>query len=120
MPHNSQESFYQAVYRIVKQIPAGKVATYGQIAAILGHPRAARAVGYALHALTDESARIVPWQRVINAQGGISSKGDIFRAEAQRALLQREGIQFDRDDHVSLDAYRWEGPPLRLQFGLEE
>ena len=65
------DTFYEAVYRIVRDIPRGRVMTYGQIATILGAPRAARAVGYALRASGKRSD--VPWQRVINFRGGIST-----------------------------------------------
>jgi len=81
-------AFHRAVYRLVRRIPRGKVVTYGQVAAILGHPRAARAVGTALRMLPPMLVRTVPWQRVINANGHISHRGDIFRPDQQRELLQ--------------------------------
>jgi methylated-DNA-protein-cysteine methyltransferase-like protein len=114
-------SFYDAVYRVVRLIPPGRVATYGQIAAILGSPRAARAVGYALFNLreTPEHAD-VPWQRVINAQGGISSRGDVVRAELQMRLLRAEGVVLRADDTVDLVEYRWEGPPLFISSPGED
>ena len=67
-----EPSFFERVYRVVQQIPRGKVASYGQIAALLGHPQAARTVGWALNALTSERVAQVPWQRVINSAGRIS------------------------------------------------
>lgn len=112
--------FRKAVYRLVRRIPAGRVATYGQIAAILGHPRAARAVGTALHWLPRDLLDRVPWQRVINAAGGISYRGDIYRPDLQRRLLEDEGVVFDRDGCVDLRRFRWPGPrreytaPLRI------
>src|SRR5574341_2316344 len=70
-------AFHRAVYRVVRKVPRGKVVTYGQVAAILGHPRAARAVGQALRMLPPALGHIVPWQRVINSAGGISHRGDV-------------------------------------------
>jgi methylated-DNA-protein-cysteine methyltransferase-like protein len=102
--------FHRAVYRLVRQIPRGKVVTYGQVAAILGHPRAARAVGTALRMLPPMLIRTVPWQRVINANGHISHRGDILRPDQQRELLEAEGVRFDRGGRVDLQRLRWPGP----------
>ncbi len=102
--------FFTHVYRLVARVPCGKVVTYGQVAALLGAPRAARAVGTALRHLPRPLVKKVPWQRVINASGGISLRGDILRAEEQRWLLEEEGIAFDRNGKVNLDKYRWRGP----------
>ncbi|MCX7998892.1 MAG: MGMT family protein [Leptospiraceae bacterium] len=99
-------NFYQEVYKIVSQIPKGKVTTYGNIALLLGIPRGARAVGFALNALKKTETKI-PWQRVINSQGKISFKGDVFRATLQRELLEKEGIQFDKEDKIDLLKYGW-------------
>lgn len=107
---HTEHSFYHAVYRLVSRIPRGQVATYGQLAAILGSPRASRAVGYALFNLSHEDARAVPWQRVINAQGMISARGDVIRAEIQQHLLESEGVVFDGEGRVDLSRYRWKGP----------
>ncbi len=100
--------FFRKVYRLVSLIPRGKVATYGQIAGLLGHPRAARTVGWALHALPDGTD--VPWQRVINAQGRISTSCRQHSAEVQRELLEAEGVVFDSRGHVDLERFRWAGP----------
>jgi len=105
--------FFVHVYRLVAQVPKGKVVTYGQVAALLGAPRAARAVGTALRYLPGSLTRTVPWQRVINAAGGISLRGDVLRAEEQRWLLEGEGIEFDRHGKVNLKKYRWLGPQRR-------
>ena len=102
-------AFHRAVYRVVRRVPRGKVVTYGQVAAILGHPRAARAVGQALRMLPPSLHRSVPWQRVINAAGRISFKGDVFRPEKQREHLEAEGIRF-RGGRVDLKRVRWQGP----------
>ena len=69
--------FFTHVYRLVARVPKGRVVTYGQVAAILGAPRAARAVGTALRHLPRPLSKKVPWHRVINASGGISSPGDV-------------------------------------------
>jgi len=109
--------FARAVYAVVRDIPRGTVVTYGQVAAILGQPRAARAVGTALSHLPRALARVVPWQRVINAGGRISIRGDVLRPDLQRQLLELEGIRF-RGGRIDLQAYRWNGPrrerPVRL------
>ena len=105
--------FFVHVYRLVAQVPKGKVVTYGQVAALLGAPRAARAVGTALRYLPRPLTRTVPWQRVINAAGGISLRGDVLRAEEQRWLLEGEGVEFDRHGKVNLKKYRWLGPQRR-------
>jgi methylated-DNA-protein-cysteine methyltransferase-like protein len=103
--------FFTHVYRLVSQVPKGKVVTYGQVAALLGAPRAARAVGTALRYLPRPLSRTVPWQRVINAAGGISLRGDVTRTEEQRWLLEHEGVEFNRQGKVNLKKYRWSGPP---------
>jgi len=111
--------FRAAVYRLVRRIPPGRVATYGQVAAGLGHPRAARAVGTALHWLPRELLERVPWQRVINAAGGISYRGDIYRPDLQRRLLEDEGVVFDAGGHVDLRRFRWRGPRREQTVRLE-
>ncbi len=102
--------FQRLVYRLVRRIPRGKVVTYGQVAAILGHPRAARAVGHALRMLPPVLSRSVPWQRVINSAGRISCRGDVERPDLQRALLENEGVCFSRSGRVDLRRVRWDGP----------
>lgn len=108
MQAEEMPSFYAAVYRLVAQIPPGKVATYGQIARLLGHPSAARAVGYALHALPTGSD--IPWQRIINAAGRISSRCHPHAEAIQRALLEAEGVRFESSGAVNLKIFRWPGP----------
>lgn len=102
------DSFYDRVYRMVRRIPRGRVTTYGHVAALCGKPRAARTVGWALHALPDDSG--VPWHRVINAQGGISISKVGLPPELQRALLEREGVEFEPDGRVDLARWGWVGP----------
>jgi methylated-DNA-protein-cysteine methyltransferase related protein len=113
-------TFARAVYALVREVPRGTVVTYGQVAAILGHPRAARAVGTALSNLPNPLARIVPWQRVINASGRISIRGDVQRPDLQRQLLELEGIRF-RAGQVDLRRFRWPGPKRerRVQTRVE-
>ncbi len=103
--------FRKRVYTAVKKVPKGKVTTYGDVAGALGSRRVARQVGFALAALDDDS---VPWQRVINAQGRISFKGDLARADRQRFLLEREGIRFDDGGRVvDFEAVRHRFPAPR-------
>lgn len=99
-------SVYPAIYAVVRQIPAGRVATYGQVADLAGLAGKPRLVGYALYrvALADE----VPWQRVVNAKGEISQS--IFRNGSdhlQRNLLEAEGVSFDEQGRIDLKHYRW-------------
>jgi methylated-DNA-protein-cysteine methyltransferase-like protein len=112
--------FARAVYALVRDVPRGRVVTYGQVAAILGHARAARAVGTALHNLPRPLARIVPWQRVINASGRISIRGDLQRPDLQRQLLEMEGVAF-RGSQIDLRTYRWSGPrrERRVRLSVE-
>ena len=102
------ESSYQRIYRVVRRIPRGKVATYGQIAELAGMPRAARQVGYALAALSDVGTR-VPWHRVLNARGEISARSAPEFEGLQRHLLEREGVKFDANGRLSLARYQWGG-----------
>jgi methylated-DNA-protein-cysteine methyltransferase-like protein len=98
--------FKARVHHVVARIPEGSVASYGQIAHLAGAPRAARAVGNILKSLDDPAT--LPWQRVINAGGGISSRGDTTRAERQRAMLREEGVDFPENKwSCDLDTYEW-------------
>lgn len=104
-----EPSFFDRVYIVVRQIPRGKVASYGQIAALLGHPQAARTVGWALNALRGSEVDDVPWQRVINSYGRISISRADLGAELQRALLEEEGVEFDSRGYVDLGRFGWRG-----------
>lgn len=95
---------YSRIYDIVRQIPQGKIATYGQVAKLAGMPLRARQVGYALHALKDES---IPWHRVVNARGEISSRSRPIFKDIQRELLEQEGIGFSVEGKISLKQYLW-------------
>ncbi|NIO00708.1 MAG: methyltransferase [Candidatus Latescibacteria bacterium] len=96
---------YDLIYSVVMSIPRGMVATYGQVAEIAGLPGHARQVGYALKVLPDDSG--VPWHRVVNAKGGISKRLAPNYEQEQRILLEAEGIEFNRDDRISLEKYQW-------------
>ena len=95
----------ERIYLVVRQIPAGKVSTYGDIAAIVGDCTA-RMVGYAMASANDS----IPWHRVINAQGKISPRGDGGGEQLQRARLEEEGVGFSADGKVNLRLVRWFGP----------
>lgn len=105
--------FHRAVYRLVREIPRGQVMTYGQIAAILGWPRAARAVGQAMR----HCAPGMPWHRVVNAHGGISLRANVGSMLTQRLLLEQEGVPVRRG-RVRLDRYRWRGPHAARRLNL--
>jgi len=99
-------SRYERIYAIIRRIPAGRVATYGQIAALAGFPGLARQVGYALYALPERST--VSWHRVVNARGRLSlgrviPDGDV----EQRIRLEIEGVEFDADGKVDLRRFQW-------------
>jgi methylated-DNA-protein-cysteine methyltransferase related protein len=96
---------WSRIYTVVRRIPKGRVATYGQVAALAGRPRYARQVGYALAALRDVR---VPWHRVINARGEISPRSEPGIEALQRRLLEREGVRFDAAGRVSLPRHRWQ------------
>lgn len=100
-------SAYERIYALVGQIPAGRVATYGQIAAIEGHCTA-RMVGYAMAGLP--SGQDVPWQRVLNRRGTISERSGGGGTSEQRRLLQAEGVLFDARGRVDFSRCAWPGP----------
>jgi methylated-DNA-protein-cysteine methyltransferase related protein len=96
---------YARIYAVVRRIPRGKVATYGQVAGLAGLRGHARQVGYAMYAL--RPATSVPWQRVVNAKGEISRRA-VFGGELrQRMLLEAEGVEFDWRDRISLKRFGW-------------
>jgi methylated-DNA-protein-cysteine methyltransferase-like protein len=101
-----EQSIQQQIYDVVRLIPAGKVASYGQIARIVGLGISAQMVGFALAGLKEGAD--VPWQRVINAQGKISLPG--MGGAIQKNLLLEEGIEFDEKGRIDLERFGWEGP----------
>ena len=96
---------YLRIYAVVRRIPRGRVATYGQVAALAGLPGHARQVGYALHALARGTR--LPWHRVINAKGEVSRRRRPGDELSQRLLLEREGVRFDARGRVALARLRW-------------
>lgn len=105
--HGAEGGAFQLVYALVRQIPPGRVMTYGQIAALLGHVLSPAAVGWALHVCPPD----VPWHRVVNASGRCSTERlPDFPAQLQRKLLAAEGVSFDASGRLDLSRYRWTGP----------
>ncbi len=97
---------YQTIHRILSLIPSGKVATYGQIAEIVGGCTA-RLVGYAASAIAQDSD--IPWQRVINYKGGISQRRRFSGGLLQKKMLEEEGVVFNQYGITDLQYYRWKG-----------
>lgn len=95
---------YADIYDVVRKIPPGRVATYGQIAYVIGRPNYARQVGWALASLRDHAVdEPVPWQRVVSANG------EARVGQEQIALLKGEGVLFDEGGRIDLDAFGWNG-----------
>ncbi|HEY7235388.1 MAG TPA: MGMT family protein [Gemmatimonadaceae bacterium] len=111
-PAARRSSTHERILAVVRRIPRGRVATYGQVAALAGLARQPRLVGYALHALP--STTTVPWQRVINARGMVSLRAGGDGWLRQRLLLEREGVLFDARGRVPLEKFRWHPSPRRL------
>lgn len=103
-----RQPFTERVVKLIKSIPKGKVASYGQIARMAGSPTAARQVVRLLHSLSDSDR--MPWHRVVNGHGGISLAG--FGGEFQRSLLEREGVEFGLDGRIDLFRFRWKPKSL--------
>ena len=104
MPDETNNDFTSAVKRIIKKIPKGRVASYGQIAAMAGNPRAARQVVRILHSSSHRDK--LPWHRVINGKGTISLKPE-RGYELQKSLLKDEGLEFGLDDSIDMNRYQW-------------
>ena len=98
---------YELVWRVVRKVPRGRVATYGQVAELAGLEGHARQVGYALHNLPS-GATDVPWHRVVNAKGEISPRSAGDSHELQRMLLEAEGVEFNAKGRIDLKRYKWE------------
>lgn len=113
-PRATGEGFHARVYALVRMVPPGRVTTYGDVATMLGSPRIARHVGWALAALPHGSD--VPWQRVINAHAMVSWRGDMGRASLQEALLRAEGLTLGPRGKVDLATLRWDYPGVTVPF----
>ena len=103
--NQGREGFFERVYEVVEQVPEGMVATYGQVARLVGEPRKARYVGYALH--VNPRPGEIPCHRIVFADGRLASGFAFGGPEAQRELLEREGVGFLADGRVDLGSFRW-------------
>ena len=101
------ENSFEKIYRVVRQIPRGRVTTYGQVALLAGNPHWARVVGYALFVCRDDS---LPCHRVVTRSGGLSEAFTPLGKLSQRLLLEREGVPFRSDGTVALEQVIWYGP----------
>ncbi len=99
----NEQTFTQRVISLIKKIPKGRVATYGQIATMAGNPYGARQVVRVLHTCSEKED--LPWFRVINSKGTISLTGEGYRV--QRSLLEGEGVSFDSDSKIDFDRFLW-------------
>jgi len=101
------DKVFEKIYRLVLRIPRGRVMTYGQIAHLLEERYSARLVGWAMHA-TPHDERNIPWHRVVNSRGGISTGRVILQEpDLQRLMLEAEGVVFDQRGHCDLSSYQW-------------
>lgn len=105
MTNNKEPNFNDLVYEVIRIIPESSVITYGQIAKMIGHPRHARHVGYALAALPEDHK--LPWHRVVNSKGEISARAKPGYEEYQRILLEEEGVEFTTLGRISLKKFAW-------------
>ena len=108
-PLSDDVPIYERIYALVRQVPPGRVITYGQVANVVGGC-SARLVGYAMAALRYNDHPDVPWQRVVNRKGKISLM-DIPGQIEQRRLLEDEGVRFDAKDEIDFREFGWLGPP---------
>lgn len=106
MADSVTDSLYTQVYQMVCEIPEGRVASYGQIARLIGRPRHARQVAYTLAALPEEYE--VPWHRVVNSKGEISARSKAGYEDYQRILLEEEGIEFSPAGRIYLKQFVWD------------
>lgn len=113
------EKVFEKIYRLVLRIPRGRVMTYGQIARLLEERYSPRLVGWAMHA-TPKDERNIPWHRVINSRGAVST-GRVILAEPdrQRLMLEAEGVVFDERGHCDLSVYQWSPRQRATQAKLE-
>lgn len=111
-----EETVFEKIYKVVRRVPRGSVATYGQIAALAGNPRWARVVGYALHVNPDPAG--IPCYRVVNRRGEVSAAFAFGGENMQKQLLEADGIEFV-DGHVDLKKYIWRPDPAE-NCGISE
>jgi methylated-DNA-protein-cysteine methyltransferase related protein len=104
------EGFFERVYEVVSQIPSGKVATYGQIAALLGESRSARIVGWAMKAAPEEMK--LPCHRVVNKLGELAPDYAFGHKTVQRTILKSEGITFLSDGKINMKKHLWQETSL--------
>lgn len=103
MPGPTDNDYRERVFRLVRKIPRGRVMTYGQIAEILGDGYTARTVGFVMHSSDDKT----PWHRVINAQGGCSTRGLVLPHDKQQRMLEAEGVAFNDRGRCNLQTFLW-------------
>ena len=98
-------SVFERIYEVVRNIPEGRVATYGLVALLAGNPRRARVVGYALH--NNPAPGVIPCHRVVSREGRTAESFAFGGGDVQRKLLEAEGIIFENDGHIDLNKYLW-------------
>jgi methylated-DNA-protein-cysteine methyltransferase-like protein len=103
MADQPDQEYRERVFRIVRAIPRGRVMTYGQIAELLGEGYTPRTVGFVMHSSNDKT----PWHRVINAQGGCSTRGVVLPHDKQQRMLENEGVNFNERGRCQLQEYLW-------------
>jgi methylated-DNA-protein-cysteine methyltransferase-like protein len=106
MADQPDQEYRERVFRIVRAIPRGRVMTYGQIAELLGEGYTPRTVGFVMHSSNDKT----PWHRVINAQGGCSTRGVVLPHDKQQRMLENEGVNFNERGRCQLQEYLWIPP----------
>ena len=97
---------FERIYTVARQVPYGRLTTYGQIALLVGNPRLARVVGYAMHSAPND----IPCHRVVNRQGELTDAFHPLGKQTQRQLLEREGVEFLPNGAVDLSRFMWFGP----------
>lgn len=112
----NDKTYRGRVYELVRQIPSGRVMTYGQIADILGEGYTPRTVGYVMHGADTEN---VPWHRVINSQGSCSTGRMTAPFDLQQQMLESEGAAFDEKGRCDLNIYRWEPEGYRTPDDIQ-
>jgi len=111
MTAHPDNDYRERVFRLVRSIPRGRVMTYGQIAELLGEAYTPRTVGFVMHSSNDKT----PWHRVINAQGGCSTRGVVLPHDKQQRLLEAEGVNFNQRGRCELQTYLWVPPEPKGQ-----